>query len=64
MQLVFLMTITFCVLSNIGTFYVTDLPWDSSVATHNPINDTMNFYALQMLTVKSLLLLGDQQYYA
>jgi hypothetical protein len=63
LQLVFLATILSCVLSNLGAFFVTELPWDVTIPTKNPLNDTMNLYALQMITIKALLTLGDEQTY-
>jgi hypothetical protein len=63
LQLAFLITILTCFLSNLAAYFVTDLPWDPSVPTRNPLNDTMNLYALQMLTIKAVLILGDQNNY-
>jgi hypothetical protein len=46
LQLLFFATIVCCALSNVGAYYATSLPWDCTVAKDNPLNDTMNMYAL------------------
>lgn len=51
--------ITCCIISNIGAYVITELPWDPAVPTNNPINDTMNLNAIKMLTIKGLITLND-----
>jgi hypothetical protein len=46
LQLLIFAAIVCCTLSNVGTYFATNLPWDSTVAKDNPLNDTMNMYAL------------------
>lgn len=51
--------ITCCIISNLGAYFVAELPWDNTRSTNNPLNDTMNFNALHMLTLKTMTTLQD-----
>jgi len=62
-QLIFLII----VLISLGayfSFYITSqLKWDATSFSNNPINDTINVYTLEMLTTKSILNILDILYY-
>jgi len=62
-QIAFLASVLTCVLSNLGAYFASDLSWDVTSPTYNPLNDTMNLYAIQMLTIKALLTYSDVQSY-
>lgn len=63
LQLAFFASIACCIFSIIGSFYVADLPWDSTLTYKNPLNDTMNLYSIQMLTAKLFLIQSDVNTY-
>jgi hypothetical protein len=62
-QIVFFLIIACCLGANTATYLVSDLEWDNTHSYNNPISDIIRAQTMELMTVNSLLNIGDLIYY-